>query len=738
MASTFMPAAASVNIRQVVPTYSRVGFDSSMSPLMAVTTPGGSKEYSTVVTVKKAEKATENYINSGLSKVSSAADTVASYTDTYFRNTSIVKGLAPKSADLSAQILRSSDGTYSYLVDKTTGNTSSWEWDGFKLQVPDTIVKPLEAVQSIISTVKTFIGFIKTVLNTLKNLLINITDILKAVIDAAVTALTAILDIFRVDASLHLLAVPPIVPKFTNKKIEAQYSTASSIVSQASKACGLVSDFYASNGIVFSTENYAGNKGVYDKIIKKIADSTDSNRPLFTSSDYIAGAFILIGGGLEYVLDLYRKLAEVFSMPYKKSVDYLPKAKTILDVSLSVDNARMFIVYRDYTNDMAKVRYSSRYQVKHEASVVIIRVPGQATDKEYAEVVNSITADATAFVSGFSEADKLKSEKEYLDLLSTKLSKYSSKSVWALPVLSTDIFKTIYQGQMQLEISGLPDSSRLQVYIHTAYIYTDSENTEDGYKVINTISQPIAITSNFKGNPFVDYGKGLSVGWVRVAAVFDLIPVLGYVREIVKLVSNFLNSFLSDIGTILDSIIRQLAEYLDYINSVLTRINSFIDLLKSLVGIGTGAAISVFQGYGGNDILKLMLKDMLITAPTSTNSSSGGLAHSTITSGAKTYFGPKETTAGLLLVAGSEQLDAISNLVSLIKTLFMSDSRDTDGYTEASGIIDSIGQETASTLSSPNIPEAALSTILGIPGGYSRSMNPAVKYSDISEDYCNS
>lgn len=734
MASTFIPTSASVNIRQIAPSYSRVGFDSSMTPLMAVTTAGGSKEYSTVSSVKKAEKATENYINSSLAKVQGVTDSISGYTDTYFRKTSIVSGLTPKSADLSAQIMRSKDGTYSYLVDKSTGNVSSWEWDGFKVQVPSTIVKPLEAVQSIISTIKTFISFIKTALNTLKNLIINLTDIMKAVIDSAVTALTSILDIFRVDASMHLLAVPPIVPKFTNKKIEAQYSTASSIVTQASKACSLVSDFYSNNGIAI-TVGSAGNKGVYDKIMQKISDSTDSNRPLFASSDYIAGAFILVGGGLEYVLDLYRKLAEIFSVPYKKSIDYLPKAKNILEVSLSIDNSVLFISYRDYTHDRSKVKYSERYKVIGETSVIILRIPGQSTDKAYGEVINLLGSLATKKL--VNTGSQVYNDSDYISSVTSDLGEYYKSSVWVFPVATENVAKTIYQAQIRIAASNIPDSVRLQLYIHTSYAYIDSDNTGDGTKILNTVTQPIAITSNFKGSPFIDYGKGMSVGWVRVAAAFDLIPALGYIREIIKLVSTFLNSFLSDIGTVLDSIIRQLSEYLDYINSILTRINSFIDLLKSLAGIGAGAAISVFQGYGGNDVLKLMIKDMLISNPNASNSSSGGTAHSIISSGAKTYFGPNETAAGLLLVAGSEQLDAVVNMVSLIKTLFMSDSRDTDGYTEALGIAQSIGSQPVVTAAISSIPEAAIEAITGIPGGYSSSMNPAVKYSDVSEDYCN-
>ena len=741
MSNIFLPQTSLSSIRVTTPVYRRISFDNSMSPEMAITTPGKPKETTVVESIKKSEEAAKNFVNKEIAKVSDYVDSLGDYTNKYFNDTSIIKGLTPKSADLSATILRAGGGKYNYLKDSATGNTSSWEWNSFKVQVPDSIVTPLEAIQSIVTTVQDFIKFIKSALEALKAIALNITDIIRAIIDSAISALLSILDIFRVDASIHLLAVPPVSPKFTLPRVEAQYTTATKIVNSAQQAIGVVSDFYKSTGFSNTTRDEAGSKGVYSKISAKLKDIPDINRPQFQDSDYIAGGLILIGGGLEYVFYLYSKLAELFSIPTKKYIDFLPKQKKIESAYLSLDNSRIWINYTDYNLAMSKVKHSERYKVLHEVDICIIRVLDNASSEaEFSAVVESIRTAEIYLLENFSESLKDQNTSKYLEVVSSKTSNSKDKGVLVIPILSSSITKSIYSAQANIPLSGISAGSRIAVHINTLYIYEDTASTYEATQQkkvssLNLLSQQYLLTTAQSGITFIDYGKGKPIGWVRVGSTFDLIPVLGYLRDLVNSVASFLNSFLSDIGNILDAIIKQLSSYLDYIVSILARINSFLELLKSLASIGAGAALSLFQGYGGNKLLDVILKDMLVNASGTVNSTGSTNKHKAIVYGQPISFGPNETAAGIVLVAGSEQLDSIVNLVNLLKLLFTSDSSDTSKTTEAinlSETLGSIGQLIPQSL----LPDNSLEKIVGIPGGYTSSMMPANNVDSIEEDYC--
>jgi hypothetical protein len=736
MSNVFIPSTTSSSIRITAPVYSRISFDKSMAPQMAIATPGKTKETTAIESIKKSEESAKNFINGQVATVSKYVDTLGKYTDTYFNETSLVKGLSPKSADLSSTILRASGGKYNYLKDTKTNNTASWEWNSFKIQVPESVVTPLEAVQGIVSTISDFVKFIKSALEALKAISLNITDIIKAIIDSAVSALISVLDIFRVDASLHLLAIPPVVPKFTLPRIEAQYNTATKIVGSARQAIDLVSDFYKSNGIPAASSGEAGSKGLYSKIYRKTNDIPDINRPQFQDSDYIAGGLILVGGGMEYVFYLYSKLAELFSIPSKKYIDFLPKQKKIDSAYLSIDNSKLWVNYTDYNLSMSKVNHSQRYKVLHEVDICIIRLLDSTADREFSAIVESIRTSEVYLLDNFSEYSKDVNTSKYLQVVAEKTANSESNGVYVVPILSSNITKSIYSYQAAIQVANLPAGARVSVHINTLYIYSDSSASEGNtLGSLNLVSQPYSLVTSQSGVAYIDYGKGIPVGWVRAGSTFDLIPVLGYLRDLVNSVASFLNSFLSDIGSLLDSIIRQLSSYLDYIVSILSRINSFLELLKSLASIGTGAAISLFQGYGGNKLLDVVLKDMLVNASGTVNSSGSSDRHRSIVYGQPISFGPTETAAGIVLVAGSEQLDSVINLVSLLKLLFTSDSSAAENYKEAANLLQTIGT-VETTKTQPELPDNSMQKIIGIPGGYTSSMTPAISVNSIQEDYC--
>jgi hypothetical protein len=357
--------------KQPALTTTRIGFDKSMAPVFSDTR-NNQKTVSSVVSEASAiSKTADSYIKSSLAAAGSFSNSITSDVNK-FLGSDILAGITQRDADLAVTVHRSVDGS-SYIIDPASGHRSTWEWSSLSINVPDSIEKPLRAVQGVLDIFKQFITSIKAALEIVKTLTLGLTDIIGAVIDAIISSLTSLLGLFTVDASIHSLLVPPLSPSVPKPSVQARHQVASNIVNSGNELLSLLEySLPDSNSIIPSIGRVGGNKGFYNTVKSKLQDVSDISRPDFSKSDYVAGCAIIAGFPLAKLVKFFYSLAQIFAVDYKAEIDYLPKAKTIVRVTSNNKNAVLFVASTSYEKDKYKTNFSSRYIVTGSQDLCVV------------------------------------------------------------------------------------------------------------------------------------------------------------------------------------------------------------------------------------------------------------------------------------------------------------------------------------------------------------------------------
>ena len=700
-------------------TYFKSDFSEDMKPIMSLRASKDSRSASVVSSISGIATSAKKTV----SKLNSASGDIVSYvnsTASSITNSALISGITRDKANLTGDVLRSADGVLNYLKAESGNNIASWEWSGVKVKIPGSIVGPLQGAQTILGSIQTILEVLKAAMEVVKALAVGLSDILKVLIDSVVSALNSLLDLFTVDASVHLLAVPPVSKKFVSSKIESQYEFANKVLASADSAAKVVSDVFS--GFEPNVQNTGGNAGFYSAVKRKLEDVTDINRPQYLSNEYIAGGMFIVGGGLSYVINLYSQLAYIFSVPIKKEVDYLPKAKSIDSANIGRPREYLTIQYTDYTAGKSRVKFSERYQVVSSVDFLVV----VQQDKESSAAV---TASLNSLV--YTDGMGLKE--------GTSISGLSNpaEGIQIIRIDSSAYTKSIYTGSIKVKLdSSLSENSKYRVYLVTTYQYFDSESSSKVFEYITLRSQAYTLITPIDSIGFINSGSGKFPNWINAGSCFDIIPVLDTVRGLVQSISVFLKSFISDVNIFLERILAQLVETLSYISQIVDRINSFLELLKTLAGIGAGAAIAIFQGYGGNDLFNLILKDCLLNPSENSNSTTTG-PHSTtsVDINKRIYFNENESVAGIVVVSGSKQISSAIKIAELLKMLFTTDSRE-NSTVESENLVESLGSRSTSLVQAyvPDSNSIARSEV--IPGGFTEGMLPTADYNKVQEDYC--
>lgn len=657
-------------------------------------------------------------------------------------------------------------GDASFLFDKQGERVASWAWNTLDISIPKTIEPALEIVKSALTPIKNLLEIIKEAISILVTISINISEALRVLLEEVINVLINALEWFNIEVSLHALFVPPLVPTVSRPGISSYVDISKSIINGASNAVSLLNPDLGSKLKTAAEVSQAGNAGFYSKVISKLDDKTDTNRPQFKDNNYVAGCTIILGYPIEQLYNVYYKLLDVFNNPHKPihnksikpvSVSYIHYIKSLDIISLEVVNP----------NKNKFINFSATLEFKRRLHYLVLY-----TDKAaYSSVV-----DATSLISSL-----VKESLVFEDLPKAYITNSEHVDILVSDVQYSDVFDIIDFSVNK----SLPSGTS---YKYSLYTFQEYFNTATKKLEVDLIKGSSGILNvPVYGKLEVAYGIGKYPQWLQVSSMFDLIAPLAVIRDFFGLVRKYINTFFSRVASQLNSILEELTKYLNFVARLLDNVNRILDILKTLSGLGIGGSILMFQGEGGNSTIRKILKDSLIDQPAKLYSKAEydvsrppldtmSLEHSnwnkskrdskkyysslarqfdSLSFSSDTYsyagsfppnFEKNESVAGLVLAAGGDSIDAISKIYSLLKAIFSPDSESTDSDEDfALDIEEALGSsvDVAIVPSAVDIskaeelyPESIDNAGAVIPGAYTQALEATNNPNEMLEDFC--
>ncbi len=679
----------------------------------------------------------------------------------------------------STTIRYSTDKTKGYLVDKQGDAAASWKWDSLNIEIPDTIRPALDIVKSLLDPIKQLVSIIKEAMQIAASLVIGLSEALRILVEEVINVLISALEWFNVEVSMHVLFVPPIVPTPVRDVMATNKQVSDVVVKGASEAVYAISSKLADKfKVAVSDSSVAGNVGFYNQVIKKINDTSDTNRPQFKDSNYIAGCSLVAGYPVEAIYNIYARIQALFkSAPRPKNYG-LPKNYSIKSVHYikSLD----LISFELNSYNLNRICLFEKPTIVTTRAITYLAIYNKNIDKVSKSTIRKLT----------SELDKAS---VYQDITWDEV--VASDMLYTLTVTDNDQVSVLSSDIVTdssiniLNFSTTAGFSNLKLlsgeaYAYKMYTFQEYVETYQGKsttKIICLCNNLGQINVPVYGKFNISTGSGKSPTWIQVSSMFDLFEFLGEVRDVLGLIRKYVNSLFSKYNQIFKNIIESLDKYLNFILTILAKIDTLIDFLKDLAGLGVGASMLFFQGEGGNTSLKKILKDAFIDMPNKLYSSSAdvstrpdledmSLAHTNWNKAkvqtAKYYsrlgsqltnilanttqdmagsfppnFNKDESVTGLVLVGGGDSIDNVLKLYNLLLGLFsssqvFSNSDDEFKADVSSGVGPNI--QTESTTNALNSVFGVSNTAYSenIPGAYSSDLTAVSDPVLMLEDYC--
>jgi hypothetical protein len=684
-----------------------------------------------------------------------------------------------KELDGNATTIRySADKSKGYLVDKQGEKAASWRWDSLNIEVPETIRPAMDIVKSLLAPVKKLVELIREAIHIAASLVTGLSEALRVLIEEVLNVLIAALEWFNIEVNVHILFVPPIVPVPVKKDLKTNIDISKTIVDGASSAIkDLNPKLFEKFKLAVTETSVAGNVGFYNKVLSKINDSTDINRPQFRDNNYIAGCTLVAGYPIEAIYNIYERIIALFKKAPRPTIHFLPKNYSIKSVHY-IKNLNLISFDIDITNTQRICLFEEPTVVETRA-MTYLAVYNKDLTKVSKSDIRLLTSELDKAISKeglrFDEVADSVYEFSYImdlsenDQLAVIVGSELTDSNPGIMDFST-------QGSIKM-LSG--ESYEFKMYTFKEYIFTDSNGKKET-KLICLNGNRGTITVPIYGKFQISTGSGKTPNWVQISSMFDLFEFLGEVRDTLGLIRKYVNSIFSKFNQMFKKIIDALDRYINFILTILAKIDTLLDILKDLAGLGVGASMLFFHGEGGNTTLKKILKDAFIDMPNKLYNDSPkdysrpelgdmSLAHSNWNSSkkqiAKYYaragqqlsellantkqdmagsfppnFNKDESVTGMVMVGGGDSLDNVMKLYNLLVGLFGSSQVSSDSDEEFKADVEAgVGKDVSSI--SPNqalqsIFGAAVASDTYIPGAYTSDLLPTSNPDSMLEDYC--
>lgn len=556
-----------------------------------------------------------------------------------------------------------------------------------KIGIPEGIKDTVSGVGGTLEKLVSALETAKFILEALRALVVSLEDALKLLLEEVLDRLASILNIFKVDAKVRILAIPPIVPS-PNNNTAAPNAIDSAIVNSFAQVVDKV--FVTADGISTdlpgfltrsnlrdqligysqSGRNMEGSATFLDTFSKSFSDEKDFNRPTETLG-WSAGLLVKAGfPSVQDVLSIWEQIQKLLISGYVSFFDDDPRlspAKPVIsrvkvvgyDDALS--SADLFV---DLNNPSGALEGTDLYPS-------LVKYAGETYDL-YVVQDPSTVADPTLKAQLFQSFDKYRDNnfEGLTPVVSGSLPTFGNASAFDLAVNSRqETIDSDSSGQFLLQ--GSTYSLKLRVKYNTYVL-------EDGAYVLNSsapeivrysspVSIRIPVNTNLSARPLIP--DGAPPNWLKYGKDWTF-PVFDDLKVYFNKLIEYLRSFLSTASNSIQQIINLYIKLIDKLRGLLQVLLNVNYLIEKLLNLELGASIVTFTSNGGAAGIKKAVEDYLNAQK---EGYEGAVANGEDTSG-YAWFANGESVCGAVLVATSETAEIVERLFSAFSLLFSSES----------------------------------------------------------------
>jgi len=556
-----------------------------------------------------------------------------------------------------------------------------------KVGIPEAVKDTVSGIGATLEKIVSALETAKTILEALRALVISLEDALKILLEEVLNRITSILNIFKVDAKVRVLAIPPIIPS-PNGSTVGPSDIDTSIVNGFAKVVdkafvaadgsdGSLPGFLTREnlrdqlvGFSQSGRNMQGSATFLDTFSKSFSDEKDFNRPTETLG-WSAGLLVKAGfPSAQEVLTTWEQIQKLLISGYSKFFDDDPQLSPakpaisrvkVVGYDDALASADLFV---DLNNPSGALEGTDLYPS-------LVKYAGETYDL-YVVQDPSTVADPTQKAQLFQPFDKYRDNNfEGLDpVASGGFPTFGNASALELAINSSqETISSDSSGQFLLQ--GSTYSLKLRVKYNRYFLedgaYVLNNPDEEIVRYSSPVSIRIPVNPNLSARPLIS--EGVPPNWLKYGKdwtfpVFDDLKV--YFNKLVE----YLRSFLSTASNAIQQIINLYIRLIDKLRGVLQVLLNVNYLIEKLLNLELGASVVTFTSNGGAAGIKKAVEDYLNTQKAGYEAA---VANEADTSD-YAWFANGESVCGAVLVATSETAEIIERLFSAFSLLFSSES----------------------------------------------------------------
>lgn len=603
-------------------------------------------------------------------------------------------------------------------------SVTSLSQGSLSLEIPNEISSAVDTISASIRPLIESLEQLRVVLGSLKTVLTASTNAIQALLQTVFTIIEEILESFTsVDCSVRVLPVPPIHPVTTRA---ASYTLADGAAASAFAA--LMSGAYRSSeesqeflseaevasisGKLLSSSSISstygsGSDGFTSAIKGSFSDKLDPNRPV-EPRGYSAGMLIKAGAPTASIFEVWSKIESIF-LGIEKVSKETPRANVYPAVRILATEQ---VGFSENGSPQVRLTYENPFA---NSAKNVMELPNEVyfpAKLEFMGVENTSGSRSTSTQeAGFVNLDTFSSYSPKLETtsLNTNVPLVVSASSYEPPakLSALSILSYVYQ-RSSIEVTiqnqwlaseGTRPTNFMFKSVTTHVKYSRSE--DGSYALVpgkyylsvgNTKTTYLNLDVN--RDIFPVRTEGLLPNWIQYGGTWA-IPGLSKMLSGLTDFSDFLQSYVQTSSSLLEGVLASLTFQVTRLTSIAVKLQNISYSLQKFLEFDVGASYYTFLSDSGATGVQKAMVDFL--------DSERGRYLTLKNSGADTsgvaWFDSGESVCGIAIVATSESLEKVKQLISIIELLLNGGSTDVSGQ----GLL---GQAPSVTLD-PILPEDA-------------------------------
>ncbi len=557
-----------------------------------------------------------------------------------------------------------------------------------KVGIPEGIKNTVSGISSTLESLISSLETAKIILEALRALVVSLEDALKILLEEVLSRITSIINIFKVDAKVRVLAIPPIVPSpNTNTAAPNAIDTAivnsfAQVVDKAFVTAGgeernlpgfLTRDSLRDQLVGFSRSgrNMQGSATFLDTFSKSFSDEEDFNRPT-EALGWSAGLLVKAGfPAVQDLLNTWEQIQKLLISGYVSFFDDAPQLSPskpaisrvkVVGYDASSGSAEIFV---DLNNPSGTIESTNLYPS-------LVKYAGEMYEL-YVVQDPSTVADPTKKALLFQSFDKYR-DNNFEGLTSVVGGSLPNFG----PVSALDLTNNPRQRTFTVDSTGEPLLQGSTYSLKLKVVYNTYELKDGEYTLVTSplqeiirfsapVSIRIPVNPNLSARPLIS--SGTPPNWLKYGKDWTF-PVFDDLKVYFNKLIEYLRSFLSTASNAIQQIINLYIKLIDKLRGLLQVLLNVNYLIEKLLNLELGASIVTFTANGGAAGIKKAVEDYL-------NAQKEGY-ETAVANEADTsdyaWFANGESVCGAVLVATSETAEIVERLFSAFSLLFSSES----------------------------------------------------------------